>query len=48
MFPDINDLLSLDMLQKLQDNFSDATGLALVAVIAGGGTYFLSLWLWSC
>lgn len=36
MFPDINDLLSLDMLQKLQDNFSDATGLALVAVNASG------------
>lgn len=36
MFPHINDLLSLDMLQKLQDNFSDATGLALVAVNASG------------
>lgn len=28
----MDDLLSIDRLQKLQDNFSDATGLALVAV----------------
>lgn len=35
-FFDMDDLLSIDRLQKLQDNFSDATGLALVAVNTHG------------